>query len=229
MSTPPAAPRIVPTQHGYDLWSEVYDGEGNPLVELEEPEVDRLLGEVKGLRVLDVGCGTGRHALRLAGKGAEMTGVDFSSGMLARARAKAGAEKVRFVEHDLARPLPFGEGEFARVVCGLVLDHIEDLVGFLRELRRVCAKDGWMVLTVMHPAMMLKGVQARFKDPKTDEEIRPASHPHVMSDYVMAALRAELTIQHLGEYSATEELAARVPRAARYVGWPLLLAMQARP
>jgi malonyl-CoA O-methyltransferase len=179
--------------------------------------------------VRDVGCGTGRHSHRLAARGAEVTGVDFSSGMLAKARSKPGAERIRFVEHDLAKPLPFGDGEFARVVCGLVLDHIEELEGFLRELRRVCARDGWMVLTVMHPAMMLKGVQARFRDPETDEEIRPASHPHVMSDYVMAALRAGLKLEHLGEHAATEELAARVPRAARYVGWPLLFAICARP
>ena len=50
-----------------------------------------------------------------------------------------------------------------------------------------------------------------------------------MSDYVMAVLGAGLTLQHLSERSATEELAARVPRAARYVGWPLLLTIQASP
>lgn len=232
--SPPSAgpgpgPRVVPTQHGYDLWSEIYDGDGNPLVALEEPEVDRLLGPVAGLKVLDVGCGTGRHAHRLAAMGAEVTGVDFSSGMLARARAKPGAERIRFVQHDLAQPLPFEGGAFARVLCGLVVDHIADLEGLMRELGRVCAPDGRVVVTVMHPAMMLKGVQARFRDPATDEEIRPASHPHVMSDYVMAALRAGLTIMHLGEHSATEELATRVPRAARYVGWPLLFTIQARP
>src|ERR1043165_610773 len=111
--------RGVPTQQGYDKWAEIYDGEGNPLVELEEPEVDRLLGPVAGVKVLDVGCGTGRHAVRLAGKGAGVTGVDFSSGMLGKGRAKPGAERIRFVEQDLAKALPFGEGEFARVVCGL--------------------------------------------------------------------------------------------------------------
>jgi len=53
---------IVPARQGYDRWSEVYDSDGNPLVALEEPEVIRMMGEVRGLRVADVGTGTGRHA-----------------------------------------------------------------------------------------------------------------------------------------------------------------------
>ena len=42
---------VVPTRDGYDRWSDVYDGDGNPLVLLEEPHVARLLGDVRGLSV----------------------------------------------------------------------------------------------------------------------------------------------------------------------------------
>lgn len=71
MSTPnePAAPPLdLPTRDGYDLWSAGYDADANPLPAIEEPCVDRLLGEVRGLAVLDLGCGTGRHALRACPK-----------------------------------------------------------------------------------------------------------------------------------------------------------------
>jgi malonyl-CoA O-methyltransferase len=216
-------PIILPTRDGYDRWAEIYDGEGNPLVELEEPEIDRRLGAVDGLALLDVGCGTGRHALRLAARGARVTALDFSPGMLERARAKPGANAVRFVEHDLAAPLPFADGAFDRVVCGLVLDHIGALEKFFAELVRVCRTDGRAVCSVMHPAMMLKGVQARFTDPASGRETRPASQPHQLSDYVMAALAAGARIEALSEHAADEAFAQRVPRAARYVGWPLLL------
>src|SRR5436190_8830627 len=140
--------------------------------------------------------------------------------MLARARAKAGAEKVRFVEHDLAAPLPFEAGAFDRVVCGLVLDHIERLEPFLRELGRVCAKEGWLAMTVVHPAVLLKGLQSRLRDPATGEEVLPAYYPHQVSDYVMGVLGAGLSLQYLGERSGTD---------ARYDGWPLLLTISARP
>ena len=222
-------PLVLSTRDGYDRWSEIYDGEGNPLVELEEPQVDRLLGEARGLEILDVGCGTGRHALRLAARGARVTAVDFSPGMLARARAKSGAEQVRFVEHDLAGPLPFAPASFDRVVCGLVIDHVAPLAPFFAELVRVVRPHGVVVATVMHPAMMLKGVQARFTDPATGRETRPASHPHRLSDYMMAALDSGACVMALSEHAADAALAARVPRASRYVGWPLLFVMVLAP
>jgi malonyl-CoA O-methyltransferase len=110
-----------------------------------------------------------------------------------------------------------------------VIDHIAALEPFFAELRRVCRPAGSMVVTVMHPAMMLKGVQARFTDPANGRETRPESQAHQLSDYVMAALRGGARIEALIEQAADEQLAARVPRAARYVGWPLLFLMVLRP
>lgn len=219
----------LPTREGYDRWATIYDGEENPLVVLEEPLMDRLLGDVRGLTVLDVGCGTGRHALRLADRGARVQAVDFSEEMLAHARAKPGADAATFLAHDLARPLPFADGSFDRVVCGLVLDHIADLAGLFGEMARVCRPTGAVVVSVMHPAMMLRGVQARFTDPHTGRETRPASCPHQVSDYVMAAVRAGLAPDHLSEHAADEALAARAERARKYLGWLLLLLMRLTP
>src|SRR5882762_2475309 len=93
-------PEIVPTVAGYNRWSEVYDSEQNPLILLEEKHMPALVGNVAGLDVADVGCGTGRHALRLAAAGARVTAVDFSDVMLQRARRKPGAEAVTFIRHD---------------------------------------------------------------------------------------------------------------------------------
>src|SRR5688572_20401946 len=111
----------LPAREGYDRWAAVYDHDANPLPALEGPYVRELLGEVRGLEVLDLGCGTGRHALWLAAAGARVTALDFSEGMLAEALRKPGAEAVHFVVHDLREPLPFAAGSFDRVVSGLVL------------------------------------------------------------------------------------------------------------
>ena len=108
-SNPSPAMDRLPTREGYDRWAACYDDEDNPLIALEEPKVAELLGPVSGLRILDLGCGTGRHALRLAAAGANVTAVDFSEGMLARARAGAGTLALDFRTHDLTRPLPFAE------------------------------------------------------------------------------------------------------------------------
>lgn len=219
-----ALTRVLPTREGYDAWAAIYDGEGNPLIALEERELAHVMGSVAGLSVLDVGCGTGRHALRLADAGArEVVAIDFSEGMLAKARAKPGAERVTFVRHDLSERLPFPIGRFDRVLCGLVVDHIADLTLLFGEMARVCRADGFVVVTSMHPAMMLKGVQARFVDPTSGVEMRPASIANQLSDYVMAAQRAGLRIEHMSEHVVDEELARESPRAEKHMGWPLLV------
>jgi malonyl-CoA O-methyltransferase len=219
----------LPTRDGYDLWSEIYDDDGNPLVLLEEPLVERMLGDVRGLGLLDVGCGTGRHAVRLALAGARVTGLDFSPGMLAKARAKAGAERVEFREIDVGAPLPFEDGRFERVLACLVLDHVFDLAAFFSELRRVCRPGGFVVASVMHPALLLRGVQARFHDPATGVVIQPASAPHRVCDYVMGALQGGLRLVELSEHAVDARLVEQTARAERYLGWPMLLLMKLAP
>jgi ubiquinone/menaquinone biosynthesis C-methylase UbiE len=219
----------LPTREGYDQWAATYDTDGNPLVALEEPLVDQLLGDVHNLSILDLGCGTGRHALRLAAAGAQVHAIDFSQAMLDQARQKPGAQQVTFQSHDLATPLPFTAQSFDRVVCGLVLEHIPDLGHFFREMRRVLRPTSLAVVSAMHPAMMLKGVTARFHDAQAGHEIRPQSHPHQLSDFIMAALSAGFTPDHLSEHAVDESLASRLPRARRYLGWPMLFLMRLHP
>jgi ubiquinone/menaquinone biosynthesis C-methylase UbiE len=215
----------LPVRSGYDRWAPVYDHDANPLQGLEEPRVRELAGDVRGLDVLDLGCGTGRHSLWLSGAGARVTAIDFSEGMLAEARRKPGADAVRLLAHNLEDPLRFADSTFDLVVSGLVLEHLRDLAGFFREVRRVLRPGGRAVVSAMHPAMMLRGTEARFTDPTTGEVIRPGSLPHQVSDFVMAAVRAALKLDHLSEHAPDAEFAARYPRAEKYVGWPMLVVM----
>ena len=218
-------PKVLPTRDGYDRWAATYDTMGNWLLELEEPEVDRALGNVKDLDVLDVGAGTGRHAIRIAERGARVTAVDFSDEMLAKARQKLGADKVRWLAHDVVRPLPFGANSFDRVLSALVLEHIpvDELASLFLDLGRVARHDGVIVVTAMHPAMFLKGVSANFRD--ESGEVRPRSYVATLSDYVMGAVQAGLVIVSLAEHSVDEGLAARNERSRKWLGWPALFVM----
>jgi ubiquinone/menaquinone biosynthesis C-methylase UbiE len=211
---------------GYDRWAAVYDHDGNPLQALEGPVVRSAVGDVRGLAVLDLGCGTGRHSLWLAGAGATVTAVDFSDGMLAEARKKPGADAVRWLAHDLHRPLPFADGTFDLVVSGLVLEHLRQLDEFFAEARRVLKAGGRAVVSAMHPAMFLRGAQARFTDPGSGDVIQPGSVTHSVAAFVMAAVRAGFRLDAVEEYAPDEALAQRVPRAAKYVGWPMLVVMR---
>jgi malonyl-CoA O-methyltransferase len=221
-------PNIDSIRTGYDRWSAVYDHDGNPLQALEGPPFREAVGDPRGLHVLDLGCGTGRHALWLAEAGATVTAIDFSEGMLEQARAKPGADAVRFLAHDLAQPLPFPAATFDLVVSGLVLEHLPDLDPFFGEAHRVLRTGGRAVISAMHPAMFLLDKQAQFRDPASGERIRPGSYPHQIGDFIMAAVRAGFRLDAIDEHAPDAELAARSPRAEKYINWPMLVLMRLR-
>ncbi len=219
------ADKLAGARSGYDRWASVYDCDGNPLQALEQPCVRALVGGVRGKRVLDMGCGTGRHALWLAGEGANVTAVDFSQGMLDQARAKQGADAVNWVAHDLHEPLPFEDNTFDKVVSGLVLEHIRDLSFFFSQARRVLNSGGQLVVSAMHPAMFLRGTQARFADPVSGQVVSPGSLPHTISDFLNAALSADLKLNHISEHQPDKAFAQHYPRAEKYIDWPMLVVM----
>lgn len=210
---------------GYDRWAPVYDHDANPLLALEGPRMWDAVGDVRGLNVLDLGCGTGRHAVPLAAAGARVTAVDFSDGMLAEARRKAQGAAIRFVAHDLHDPLPFTGGDFDVVVSRLALEHLRDLDRFFGEAHRALRPGGRGVVSAAHPALFLRDSRARFTDPASGEFVEPGSLPHQIDDFVKAALGAGFRLQGLGEYAPDARFASRYPRAAKYVGWPMLVVL----
>ena len=100
------------------------------------------LWELRGLRVLDYGCGHGMAAIVLARRGAHVTAFDLSPGYLheARRRAAANGVSIEFVRAEGAR-LPFADGAFDRIWGNAVLHHL-DLRMAARELARVLRPGG---------------------------------------------------------------------------------------
>ncbi|GAA0481666.1 hypothetical protein Ade02nite_57170 [Paractinoplanes deccanensis] len=134
----------------YDAVADFYDaGFSDP----DDPVLRSLLelaGPVSGLRVLDLACGHGRVSRELAARGAEVTGVDVSAALLAKAR-ELGPPAVHYVLADAARMDVLPAGAFDTVVCNFGLSDIDDLDGALAEVGRLLRAGGSFVFSILHP------------------------------------------------------------------------------
>jgi SAM-dependent methyltransferase len=153
----------------FDAHAPIYDD--NVFTKNTRYEVDFLLEELHippGGAVLDVGCGTGRHAIELAKRGYLVTGLDLSPEMLARAAAKAEAENVR-VEWVRSNATQFTfPGRFDAAVClcegafgllGQGDDPIDHPMSILRNISRSLKPKARAVFTVLNGVSMLRRFQ----------------------------------------------------------------------
>ncbi len=153
-------------QRFFEAAAERYDQEGfTQATDAEVGQLRSLLDLQPGQRVLDIGCGTGRHAVPLAAMGLEVTGVDLSPAMLERAAARAAAAGI---ELDLiaadARDLPDHLGGFDVALClcegafCLVADGVEPLAhdrAVLASIHRTLRPGGRLVMTGLNAARLL--------------------------------------------------------------------------
>jgi len=129
-----------------------------------QKEVDFLIKELKlqpGNRILDIGCGTGRHSVELARRGYKMTGVDQSSGMLTEARkaATAAGVEIELVQCNAAEYKPSVKFDAAICLCegafcllGAGDDPIERDLAILRNINAALDVGGMFILTTINGA-----------------------------------------------------------------------------
>nr|WP_242676032.1 class I SAM-dependent methyltransferase [Streptosporangium minutum] len=149
-ATQPADPARA---NDYDNFAEAYSAETENSLQnayYARPAIMALAGDVAGRRILDAGCGSGPLSAALRDRGAVVTGIDASAGMLAVARRRLGDDAALHVV-DVRDPLPFADGAFDDVVASLVLHYLEDWGPTLAEMRRVLRPGGRLIASVNHP------------------------------------------------------------------------------
>jgi SAM-dependent methyltransferase len=108
--------------------------------------IERVIADLKlpaRARILDAGCGSGRNMIELARHGT-VSGVELSGPSVDVARARRAGEVIAGSVLDM----PFDSDSFDLSVCLDVIEHLDDDVGALRELRRVLAPGGSLLVTV---------------------------------------------------------------------------------
>ncbi|QPF90823.1 class I SAM-dependent methyltransferase [Bradyrhizobium commune] len=143
------------SENDYDAFAEAYDADNETNAwnaYYERPAILSLVGNVAGFRVLDAGCGGGAHAAALVDRGAILTGIDSSAGLLEIAQRRLEG-RGQFLLADLNEPLPFDDGAFDLIVASLVMHYLPDWSPPLSEFNRLLAHSGRLVISTHHPFM----------------------------------------------------------------------------
>jgi ubiquinone/menaquinone biosynthesis C-methylase UbiE len=121
---------------------------------IEVPYILELVGDVRGKRVLDAGCGGGFYSLRLSEKGAKVSGIDSSREMIKIATDKVSGRmlNVEFMVGDVS-DLRFEDNMFDLVLSTLVLMNVKELNKAISELIRVTKDGGDIIISLQHPIL----------------------------------------------------------------------------
>ncbi len=160
-------------------------------------DLDRLRIR-SGEKVLDVGCGEGRHCFGALEHGAHVVGLDLD---LASLKASAGKLRQRAAErgrlgalvHGNAFRLPFADGAFDEVICSEVMEHVHDYRGAARELARVTKPGGCLAVTI--PTATSENLYLRVGD---DYFESPGGHIRIFRPRQLALGLAEAGLATIG-------------------------------
>ncbi|MBL7713871.1 MAG: class I SAM-dependent methyltransferase [Bdellovibrionales bacterium] len=177
---------------GYDTWSSFYDDYVNPTVAADDLSFPSQYSEVREKKVLEIGCGTGRHTVRLLAAKNQVTGIDISSGMLKVLNQKISSPDLTLIEGDFMTH-PLEPRSYDHIVASLVLEHIEDLSAFFSKCGRILKKGGKVFLSELHPERMAQGIFAHFKDQK-GSEVHLKSVNHTETEFRNSATQSGFEI-----------------------------------
>lgn len=117
----------------------------------DRPAIVRLAGDLKGRRVLELGCAAGWLTEQLVAGGADVLALDRSPRLVAVTRERVG-DRARVEQADLEQPLDLvPDASVEVVVASLVLHYVADWTALLAELRRVLVPGGSLVFSIHHP------------------------------------------------------------------------------
>jgi ubiquinone/menaquinone biosynthesis C-methylase UbiE len=201
-------------QNAYNEWSENYDTNQNLTRDLDARVVREILVSQRFDSILETGCGTGKNTAFLAHIGERVHALDFSLGMIEKAREKVKAENVRFETADLSKRWPCEDESYDLIVCCLVLEHIQDLAHIFSEAARTLRPNGKFFINELHPFKQYGGTKARFE--RADQTVEVDAFVHHISEFTNIASTNGLRLVHFNEFWHEEDQ-NKPPRLASFM------------
>ena len=236
------------TGSAYDQIAEWYDAwvEGPIGDDAYVAAAEALMPDPAGQRVCDLACGQGRVARHLAGRGAQVVGIDLSAKLLAIARRheQATPRGIEYLEADVRKLDRVMDGSFDGVVCHMALMDIAELEPPILAVARMLKPGGWFVWTILHPCYntprsgempspngWLRTVGGYWSEGywRSDSRVGPpgkiGAYHRTLSTYLNTLLDAGLLLEQVSEPRATPAIEAARPIWAEV---PAILAARCR-
>jgi 2-polyprenyl-3-methyl-5-hydroxy-6-metoxy-1,4-benzoquinol methylase len=145
-------------------WWDDRIGDGNDFqLLLIEPATDRLLNVYVGDTILDVACGAGRFARRMAERGAHVVAFDYSAEFIARARERTSADAtIEYHVLDAANSealLSLGSKRFNKAVCTMAIMDMPEIRPLFAALSHMLTPGGVFVFSITHPCFHTAAIQ----------------------------------------------------------------------
>lgn len=158
---------------GAGVWVEaVRSGKDLYREALNNPALFAMLGNVRGKRVLDLGCGEGYNTRVLAGEGAKVMGIDLSKELVNLAIEREEEEKLGIVYHvaNAADLYMLDDSSFADVVSFMAIQDMRDIGRVFHEVARVLKPTGRFLFSIPHPCFERRSKREGWQE---DEEGHP--------------------------------------------------------
>jgi malonyl-CoA O-methyltransferase len=201
-------------QDAYNEWSGIYDNNQNLTRDLDMQVTRAVLAGKRFKSILELGCGTGKNTVFFAEIGAHVDALDFSEGMMQKAKEKISANHVQFRTADLTQRWPCDDARYDLISVNLVLEHISNLDHIFTEAARVLLPGGIFLVNELHPFKQYIGTKARFE--RGTEVVEVDVFVHHVSEFIHSAGHAGLILESFNEHWHAEDV-GKPPRLVSFV------------
>lgn len=201
-------------QAGYDYWSSTYDTDYNITRDLDAAVTGRVLADFMFDSVIDFGCGTGKNIPFFSSRATTVLGIDFSKGMINKARDSIRLPNVSFLECDIAQSWPVSDASQDLISCNLVLQHVQNLNAVFAEAMRTLKPGALFFINELHPIKKYQGSMARYL--LNGEELTIPAFDHQISCYTNTARGHHFILEEIDE-AWHETDAGRPPRLVTFL------------